>query len=311
MLGTVYYILLNMSIAASLVGLLITALGKVKCIPRFAVYVLWSVVLVRLIFPFALSSRFSILNFTGRLVKKVVEVPVPTPAKDSMELTLANSIGTAKSYFPVTHKSAVFGTVFNTAALIWIIGTAASILTVIILYYLTGSELKKASLYRDNVYISDMIASPLVFGIFKQRIIIPSKLAEDKNQLKYVLMHENVHIARHDNLYRFVAVVTACIHWFNPFVWLFLKLFLTDMELSCDAKAVRNLSGNERKQYAGTLAELSTGQTVFMSTAFGKTKVRVRVLNVMSYRKLTTIAVVFSAIFIVAATLVLLTNPMK
>jgi beta-lactamase regulating signal transducer with metallopeptidase domain len=303
--------LLNMSITASLVGLLIAALRMVKRIPRFAIYILWSVVSVRLLFPFALSSRFSLLNFTGRFVKKVVEMPVPSSMKNNMDLTITNSIGTAKSYFPVTYKSALLETVFSTAALIWVIGAAASILTVIILYHLTGSELRKAAIYRDNIYVSDMVISPVVYGIFKQRIIVPSKLVEDENQLKHVLLHENVHIGRHDNLYRFATVLTACIHWFNPFIWFFLKLFLTDMELSCDAKVVRNLSKCERKLYAGTLAGLSTGQGAFMSTAFGRTKVRVRVLNIMSYRKLTTIAVVSSAVFIVATALVLLTNPLK
>jgi beta-lactamase regulating signal transducer with metallopeptidase domain len=49
------------------------------------------------------------------------------------------------------------------------------------------------------------------------------------------------------------------------------------MELSCDLKSVKQLTKEERIKYTKALVNLSAGQKVFMSTAFGKTNVRVRV----------------------------------
>lgn len=307
--STAFYLVLNMSITATAIGILIVLFRFVKQIPRFIIYALWGLVFIRLVFPFAFSSEASILNLAGSFIKKVVEVPVPV--QDNSYLSFTNCIGTARSYFPVTYKSDYLKMVFEGTSFIWLIGALAAILTVIILYYLSSSELSKAVHLKDNIYVSDMVQSPMVFGVFRQRIIIPSHLEEDSQQLKYVLLHELVHVKRHDNLLRILAVFTACIHWFNPFVWIFLRMFFGDMELSCDLAAVKQLSKKDKNQYAQVLVNMGTGQKVFMSTAFAKTNVKVRVLNVLGYKRLTALATVFSVLFVIAVAIALLTNPVK
>jgi beta-lactamase regulating signal transducer with metallopeptidase domain len=224
---------------------------------------------------------------------------------------LTNSIGAADTYFPITYKTEQLETVFEIAAFVWIVGTVGAILAVTILYYLTSSELRKASLVKDNIYSSDMVEAPLVYGILKQKIIIPKNYISKDEQLKYVLLHETVHLKRHDNLLRVIAIFTACVHWFNPFVWIFTKLFIDDMELTCDMKAVKQLSMKARKRYAQTLVNVSSRQQIFMSTAFGKTNVKVRVINVLTYKKLSLFALVVTIIFIVTLGTIFLTNPVR
>jgi len=194
---------------------------------------------------------------------------------------------------------------------VWIVGVVGAILAVAILYYLTSSELRNAILVKDNIYCSEMVQSPLVYGIFRQRIIIPRDYIDKKEQLEYMLLHEAVHVRRHDNLIRAIAIFTACVHWFNPFVWIFMKLFIDDMELTCDTKAVKPLSMEARKQYAQTLINVSSRQQIFMSTAFGKSNVKVRVMNVMTYKKLSIFALAATLIFVVAISAILLTNPVR
>lgn len=309
MLDTAFYFALNMSIMAAAIGLVVLVVRRLKMLPRFAAYAMWGLVFIRLIVPFAFTSKASFFNLTGSLVKRVVVVP--TPVQDSVSLTTSNAIGAAKSYFPVTYRTDLLERFFGTAALVWVIIAMAALIASFVLYYLTGCELRKAKHLTGNLHVSDMVSSPMVFGVFKQRIIIPSSLAGDEPGLKYVLLHEEVHIRRRDNLWRFVAVCTACVHWFNPLVWLYLRMFLNDMELACDAEAVKLLSAGERKEYAHTLVNYGTGQRVFMSTAFGRSNVKVRVLNVMSYRRLTALAAIVSILFIAAIAAALLTNPMK
>jgi beta-lactamase regulating signal transducer with metallopeptidase domain len=312
-LDTLFYFVLNMSITASAIGLLIVLLRCIKQVPRFGIYVLWSLVFFRFVLPITFSSEASILNLAGRFIKKVVAVPtgLPVSGNGSMKLSMSNSIGVAQSYFPVTYKNDYLEMVFRTAAFVWIVVGTAAMLTVFILYYLSSSELRKSENIKENIYISNTVESPMVFGIFGQRIIIPACLDIDSPELKFALLHEQVHIRRHDNMFRLLGVLTACIHWFNPFVWVYLRLFLNDMELSCDIKAVKTLSNQERVKYAKAMVNLSTGQKVFMSTAFNKTKVRVRVLHVLNYKKLTVLAIVFSIFFITVIAVALMTNPMK
>jgi len=306
---TVFYTVLNMSITASFIGFLIIILRKVKLIPSLGVYSLWALVLLRLIIPFYLSSSISLMNLTGLLIKKVVRVD--TLLKGDINLTLSNTVGAANTYFPVTYKTEQLKTVFEIAAFVWIVGAVGAILAVAILYYLTSSELRNAILVKDNIYCSEMVQSPLVYGIFRQRIIIPRDYIDKKEQLEYMLLHEAIHVRRHDNLIRAIAIFTACIHWFNPFVWIFMKLFIDDMELTCDTKAVKPLSMEARKQYAQTLINVSSRQQIFMSTAFGKSNVKVRVMNVMTYKKLSIFALAATLIFVVAISAILLTNPVR
>ena len=308
MLDTAFYLVLNMTIAGTLIGGFLLILRTFKRIPRLCIYVLWSTVFIRFVFPFAFSSEVSILKLAGSLIKKVVLVPAPPPIRENIKLTMSNMVGTANSYFPVTYKTDFLQTVFKQFSLVWFVGATLGVLIVSILYYFTSRELRSADKFKGNIYTSSTIRVPLVYGIFKQRIIIPVSTLQNKLELKYVLLHEEVHIKRHDNLYKLLAILTACIHFFNPFVWIYLGLFIKDMEVACDTKAVTLLPSTERKKYAETLLNFSIGQNVFMTSAFGS---KIRVINVLGYKKMTNIGVALSVVFIFLVAIVLLTNPMK
>ena len=120
-------------------------------------------------------------------------------------------------------------------------------------------------------------------------------------------MHERTHIGRLDNLWRVVEIITCCIHWFNPFVWLFLKRFFEDMELSCDEKVLRKYHPDRKTDYARALIECESKKTVFAS-AFGGAKTRVRIENILSYKKLSIFSTICLTALIAAIAVTLLTN---
>lgn len=74
---------------------------------------------------------------------------------------------------------------------------------------------------------------------------------------EYVIAHEQTHLARRDNLAKILGYVVLILHWFNPLVWLAFKLFVTDMEMSCDESVIRNSKEDIRKEYSQSLLELS------------------------------------------------------
>ncbi len=308
MLNTVFYSILNMSVMAALIGLLIMVLRKSRLIPRLGIYCLWTLVLFKLLIPFSVSSDLSLLNLVRPIIKNVVTVP--GIEEHSFTVSMMNSIGTAETYFPVTYKTEQLENLFGIAAIIWIIGVFSSIIAVMVLYLLANSQLGKVTLVRDNIYTGEMVDAPLVHGIFTQRIILPEVYLNNQH-LKYIILHENVHIKRHDNFLRTLAVLTACLHWFNPLVWIFLKAFIDDMELTCDLRAVKELSAEERKSYAGTLVEVASGQKLIMSAGFGRSNVKVRVMSVLTYKKLSLFALAVTLIFVAALSAILLTNPIR
>ena len=121
-------------------------------------------------------------------------------------------------------------------------------------------------------------------GILRPAIYVPPGM--DGALLDHVEAHELVHKRRLDNLWRFVALLICCVHWFNPVVWRCLRLFFADMELSCDERVLRKLAPKERKDYAMALLSVAEGRDLFVS-AFGGAGLRLRITRVLTYRRLT------------------------
>lgn len=302
MLGDVFYWLFSMSVAAAITGALILPLRSLRKLPRRVVIWLWVIPFLRLTVPVGMGSRYSLMSLLSRFATKTVVVYQPVAGVD---FSMMNCVTAADSYFPITYKANVWEQVFGTAALIWFVGFAAIVLMLCVIYATTIHEMKDAKHWKDGVYLSDKITTPAVYGILKPQIVLPISWAE--RELEYVLLHEKAHIRRGDNLWRVVAFLVAAAHWFNPLVWVFLKLFLSDLELSCDERVLAKLEPERRKDYALSLLESQEQVNVFAS-AFGGAKIRTRIENILSFRKMTWLAGVTFAGLVGVIAYVLLTN---
>lgn len=300
MIGELFYWVINMSIFGSICGIIMLCLRKIKVIPNIVIYLLWFVVGFRLWLPFGIVNPYSLLTFISQYTTKTVSMEL-----GKMNVSASNFIQSAESYFPIRYKTDVLEQIFEIGGILWLIIMVACILTSIRLYFLTKAEVKKAIQWKDNIYISDKIETPAVYGVFQSKIILPSKVGE--GDIDYIVMHEKVHIQRRDNLWRIAAVVTICVHWFNPFSWFMLKAFFEDMELACDSQVLRKIENP--REYARAILNVSQGK-VFYVSAFGGAKTKVRIENVLSYKKLTIVSTVASAIFILSVMFALLTNAM-
>lgn len=163
-----------------------------------------------------------------------------------------------------------------------------------------------------KIMVSDRVFTPLTFGVFIPKIVLPKVLAEHTDVVwKYVLMHEMVHIKRRDNFLKIVMLIAAAIHWFNPLVWIMCILLNRDIELSCDEKVISLLGENRRKQYAMTLVHLAEQQhqRSLFSYGFGKNPIKERIEAIMRYKKTTRISVICAAVILGAAVTVFGQNP--
>ncbi len=315
MLDGIFYFILNMSITSCFVIASLLLIRLCRPLPRRFVYPLWALAFMRLVIPFTLTSGWSLFNFTGGLVKRLVAVETITygsvTAPASAHLMMMNMVGAADRYSPIVYKTEALRHVFVIGSTVWGIVAAAALLAVCILYSLTYKELKKAVLVRDNIYRSDMLLSPVLTGVLRPKIILPPGIDPDSASGKMILTHENVHKKRLDNLWRTIAVGIACMHWFNPLVWVMLKAFFTDMELSCDEAVLRHgrYGNDETRAYASTLLQFVQDKGFLISSAFGRSGVRVRIMNVLNYKRMTVIGAAASAAFMIAVALVLITNP--
>lgn len=302
MLQEVFYWIFNMSITASITGALIMLVRPIKKLPRRLAVFLWLIPYFRMAIPFGLSSPYSLMSLLSRVTTKTIVVYRPT---EGISLSATNCVMAADSYFPITYKANILEKVFGAASVIWIIVFLAILLTLAVIYFTTLHEMKDATHLRDHIYLSDKIVSPAVYGMIKPRIILPTAY-QDKD-IELIILHENMHIRRADNLWRVLAFLIVAVHWFNPLCWVFLKLLLEDLELSCDERVLVKLGDQRAKEYARSLLESGQSPTVFAS-AFGGARIRTRIENILSFKKMTWFSLTVFLSLIVAIFYVLLTN---
>ncbi len=297
MLSEVFYWVLNMSVLGTLTLLLILIIRSIKPIPRSIVFFAWIIPFIRFIIPFGLASEFSIINLLDGYLTKTVYLPATS-------LSSSNSLQFAETYYPITYKNDIMDKFFYYASIVWVVFALLLILIFSFYYYCALKEVGNLPNRKENIYISEAAGTPYVVGIINPKIILPAFLKSGED---FIIIHEKAHIDRRDNLWRVLAVVVCCLHWFNPFVWFFLKKFFADMELACDERVIREIGGENKNEYAKALIGYSEQKSLFLS-AFGGADTKSRVKKILSYKKLTVFSAVLSISIIIFTAVVLLTN---
>lgn len=149
----------------------------------------------------------------------------------------------------------------------------------------------------------DQIKTPFTYGILKPVILLPKEMVKLGNeQLRYVLIHEYIHIRHFDALLKYVFAFAACIHWFNPLVWMMYLLANRDIELSCDESVVRSFGENLKSDYARTLISLEESKSRLnpLCSHFCKNAVEERIKAIMKIKK-TSLAGSAAALVLIAS----------
>ena len=136
------------------------------------------------------------------------------------------------------------------------------------------------------VWICPLADSPMAVGLFRPRLLLPDE-DYDARRLRFILRHELTHIRRRDLWYKLLLLAAACLHWFDPLVWLLRRQAERDLELTCDDAVTAGLSGGDRRAYGETLlADLGRrrGLASPLSTRFrgGKAAMKERLRNLLA-----------------------------
>ena len=132
--------------------------------------------------------------------------------------------------------------------------------------------------------------SPFSIGIIKPKIVLPPDCK--KEQFRFILAHEYVHIRYRDAAVRLVGLAAVCAGWFNPFVWIAFRYLDRDLERFCDERALRLLGAENAPRYALTLLDFAERQmksTVVHSFAAAPLEERVNDILSMNIRKTSTL----------------------
>lgn len=292
-----------MSSIASLVAIVIMCARVVlkRICPTLFSYVLWAVLLFRLITPISFSSGLSVFNWYPmgtQLQEEPVQVPVA--GQNIQDLNVNHLL--SQQVTPSTNV----GLNLQLIALIWAVVAISLVLICIGLYCWTMYKFNEAIIVQEEAMSIDVvrhlrkqkikmyhmksIPTPIISGIIKPRIIIPSEMLDMDNQsiLKSVVCHELVHLRRKDHIIKLFTLLVACVHWFNPLVWIALHLAHKDMEESCDEKVIKEASLDIRKEYAHALLSFTLPKNYLSSSigvAFGESHMKSRIKGILTYKK--------------------------
>ncbi|MFT2091232.1 M56 family metallopeptidase [Paraglaciecola sp. 2405UD69-4] len=140
-----------------------------------------------------------------------------------------------------------------------------------------------------GVYTSQHLSTPILNGIFKAKILLPSEFNTqfDTRQQQLMLAHELVHYERKDNLYNLLALLILCVFWFNPLTWLAYRAFRRSQELACDATVLKTSTTRDKIIYSKALikcAEQSLHSFSIHSPYGEKSSMQKRIKNIQNSR---------------------------
>lgn len=195
----------------------------------------------------------------------------------------------------------------TTVAIVWATGFIGILIYCIVRFFMLKIKLKDATRVEKNIYESEKVPSPFVFGFIVPRIYLPDVL--DKTEREYMLMHEQTHIKHGDWISKIVGMVVVAVHWFNPLVWLAYAFFEQDMEMHCDERTISDMDVSLKQAYTMSIVSYARKSNSkrylvtplgFSKVNFSKMEVTSRVKNICSYKKGTKITALITTVMIVA-----------
>lgn len=146
----------------------------------------------------------------------------------------------------------------------------------------------------------DRISTPLTYGILRPVILLPKTMDwHDREALRFVLEHEYIHIRHLDAAGKLLLIAAACVHWFNPLVWVMVVLCSRDMELCCDESVLRQLGLQSKAAYASALLRMESARSGFrpLCSSFCKNALEERMIAMMKGKK-TSVAALVAAVLL-------------
>ena len=293
---------LNMSLTgAFVVAVICLARLPLKKAPKIISYCLWAVAGFRLLFPFSVESVFSLMPIKPQPIPPDIAMQA-IPRIDSGIPYVNNAVSSilpapgdfsTVSVNPLQVWTAI-------GASVWVLGIAAMLLYSVVSIILLKRGLRSAVHLRENICESADLKTPLVIGLFRPKIYIPTGLSD--SELRYILLHEQTHIRRRDHIVKMFAYFVLCLHWFNPLTWVAFLLMGADMEMSCDERVVKELGGDIVGDYSMSLVRIAAGRRILNGSplAFGEGGMKERIKRMLNFKKPSQV-IVIAAVVLVAA----------
>lgn len=301
MMERILSVLLEVSIYAGILILAILAFRSLfysKISPKLQ-YLLWGLVILRLMIPVTLESGFHVESLFPAPVAAAapiapVAITTPAPVTNPAAPQIAANPAAVPTAAPHMAKPAPKPIPWQTIAFfVWVSGV------VLTLAFTAYARLRFAGRLRRSATASNETAKLLFSGCRnalgirgeilllttrmaispslamlsgKSVLILPDRL-KDGDALRYAILHEMTHYKRRDHWTLLLLSLLRAVYWFHPLVWLACLEIRADMETACDARVLSLLDPTEKKGYLTTLLQLFTSE---LQPSLGMAQVQTR-----------------------------------
>ena len=311
-------------------------------------FLIWAILLIRLVVPILPSSSVSVFNAAKVSDDTIVQSSFYSYADDnegaterqddrytvaeglhSMIEADQNSIvsGNGSSETVVRGNDIYLIVVSDIVVLTWLGGAVLLLLYFVIVYVVCIRRLKKQrsacdentneifDSCKEQLKIKRIVrmyradTTPTLIGIFRPTIYLPDTYSEA--ELRNVLQHELCHMKHMDVLWSLLSVLILCMNWFNPVMWVCFFLFKRDIEVYCDERTLRY--AEDKQSYAMLLLKTATTRKerfVLGTTSLqsGKADVKRRIRYMAKYKKLKVVGIVLAVALVSMLLMGCLTN---
>lgn len=282
-------------------------------------YLLWFLLIAKLVLPYAPESSFSVYNllnhfpiasssgtyFTispndgiNQLLKTATAVENIVGASDDYYLSVNRTFTDFKDrvIFVVWLSGAIGFScllVCSTRKLKAVIDSSSRVNERILCQLL--EECKELLHINSHLILieSSVFHSPKIVWVMRPYILLPLGLTASckREDLRYILLHELAHWRRKDLYVNWLIALLQIIHWFNPLIWYAFYRMRQDRELACDATVLSVLHPDEYKRYGRSIiafAELYSQHAYSYMTAglaSSKKNIKNRIFMIASYKR--------------------------
>lgn len=319
----------NISLFSSLLILFVIVLRIFfRRYPKSYSYILWFPVLFRLLCPIVWESNYSLFQegILGEYQENAVkreqswewDTETKLPDNVSEKVTLSDNrsslikVGSTSLPKIVKREANSTGQIYTLEILkiIYLLGLCLVALGYFLQYLSLRRKLSTAVMQEENIRLCDQIETPFVIGIVRPLIYLPFTI--DEEQRDFVLAHERAHIKYGDHIVRALGILTKCIYWWNPLVWLSVSLMYHDMEMCCDERVLKGETLERKKEYAGALLHFAAKRDGYsISLPFGETNTEKRIRNILLKKSSHIFLFLFSMTIVVVSMIFLLTTPVS
>ncbi|PZX94510.1 peptidase M56 [Flavobacterium aquariorum] len=158
----------------------------------------------------------------------------------------------------------------------YIIGIVLFLVQFALDFYNLNSVLKGKTIHQqaDHKFI-DLKENIAPFSYFNT--IVYNSSLYNESEMESILEHEKVHSEQYHTIDVLITRFFCILFWFNPFIWLYKKAILQNLEFIADSEAAKNIS--DKKAYQLTLLKITTHENcVVLTNHFYQSLIKKRIV---------------------------------